>query len=192
MWRAILTARARPSSGVAVINVPPGTRTSSESGTRVIESPESVKFESQAYHAQAKFNASRQRRVAQVFDVAATTAIGVPRSFAFFAKEAPERLPIGGSCKTDKEAEPGSIAAHSFGKLWASSCEKRKDGHPSPEALQTVVEKRWSSCRFSVSPNDYLITEGGRHEIPLFRISRTRNIRGHDRGRAKRSARRMF
>jgi hypothetical protein len=49
---------------VAVINVPPGTRTSSESGTRVIESPESVKFESQAYHAQAKFNGSRQRRVA--------------------------------------------------------------------------------------------------------------------------------
>jgi len=42
----------------------------------------------------------------------------------------PERLRIGGSCKTAKKAPPGSIAAHPFGKLRACSCKKRKDGHP--------------------------------------------------------------
>src|SRR5580698_6376942 len=141
MWRAILTARARPSSGVAVINVPPGTRTSSESGTRVIESPESVKFESQAYHAQAKFNASRQRRVAQVFDVAATTAIGVPRSFAFFSKEAPERLPIGGSCKTDNEAKPAASPPTSSASSGQALARNARMGTLPPKLCKPLSKK---------------------------------------------------
>ena len=64
----------------------------------------------------------------------ATTPEGAP-SFAHFAKGGYGDGIHNGRCRTDKSCA-GSIAAHSFGKLRAGSCEKRKAGAPSVGMVQ--------------------------------------------------------